>query len=149
LQSDAHRAERRCVVGALIRNGDGHVFVHRRSWQRRVWPGSWDIVGGHVEEGETLRGALGREIEEETGWSLIEIVELLAVTDWQTDSREAPRREFDFLVRVRGDLSRPRLEAGKHIEYRWLHGDQTALLKEDRNGGDAWLTRVVELALSG
>lgn len=148
LQSEARRARRRCVVGALIRNRAGHVFVHRRSWQRRLWPGSWDIVGGHVEEGESLRGALAREINEETGWSLSEIVDLLAVTDWQTGPGEEPRREFDFLVEVRGDLTRPRLEREKHTEYRWLERGHTALLAEDRDHGGAWLIRVVEQALS-
>ena len=54
-------ADRRtCVVGALILNRDGHVFVHRRSWQRRLFPGCWDIVGGHVEPGEDLLAALER-----------------------------------------------------------------------------------------
>jgi 8-oxo-dGTP pyrophosphatase MutT (NUDIX family) len=44
--------------------------VHRRSWDRRTFPGCWDIVGGHVEAGEDLLTALNREVEEETGWQL-------------------------------------------------------------------------------
>jgi 8-oxo-dGTP pyrophosphatase MutT (NUDIX family) len=147
LQLIAQSAGRRCVVGALIRNRDGCVFVHRRSQQRRTWPGCWDIVGGHVEEGESLRAALAREISEETGWTLTDIVDLLAVTDWRSGAGEEPRREFDFLVEVDGDLSRPRLEPEKHTEYRWLRADETAIMKEERASDDAWLIRVVELAL--
>ena len=57
-------------VGALIRNDRGYVFAQRRLSTRRVFPGAWDIVGGHIEPGETLEEALAREIEEETGWEL-------------------------------------------------------------------------------
>jgi 8-oxo-dGTP diphosphatase len=147
LQLSAQSEGRRCVVGALIRNRDGCVFIHRRSQQRRIWPGRWDIVGGHVEDGESLRAALAREISEETGWTLTEIVDLLAVTDWRSGAGEGPRREFDFLVAVEGDLSRPRLEPEKHTEYRWLRDDETGTMKEERAADDAWLIRVVELAL--
>jgi 8-oxo-dGTP pyrophosphatase MutT (NUDIX family) len=146
LRSIAQTKGRRCVVGALIRNSDGCVFIHRRSEQRRTWPGRWDIVGGHVEEGESLCTALAREIYEETGWTLVEIVDLLAVTDWRSGAGEEPRREFDFLVEVEGDLSRPRLEPEKHTEYRWLRADETVVMKEERAAGDTWLIRVVELA---
>lgn len=42
-------------------------------------PGIWDIVGGHLEE-ETPEEALAREVEEETGWRVREIVALVVRT---------------------------------------------------------------------
>ncbi|PWK64732.1 hypothetical protein BCL76_11454 [Streptomyces sp. CG 926] len=53
------------TVGAVILNGDGEAFAQKRSPDRHLFPDSWDIVGGHVEAGETLLEALAREIEEE------------------------------------------------------------------------------------
>jgi 8-oxo-dGTP pyrophosphatase MutT (NUDIX family) len=50
--------QRQCVVGALIVDGRGRVFVHRRSLQRRLFPRCWDTVGGQVEAGEDLLAAL-------------------------------------------------------------------------------------------
>jgi hypothetical protein len=44
-------------VGALIRDGRNRVFAHRRSPTRRLLPGTWDVVGGHAEPGETWPGA--------------------------------------------------------------------------------------------
>lgn len=64
------------MVGALIRDSEGRVFVHRRFWERRLLPGCWDIVGGHVEAGECLEVALARQIFEETDWELIETPQL-------------------------------------------------------------------------
>src|SRR5947209_2509507 len=111
----AREAGRACVVGGLIAR-NGRIFVHQRSPQRRLLPGCWDLPGGHVEAGETLRDALQREIEEETGWTLAQVIGLVDVVDWDaphSDGQSHAMREFDFLVAVSGDLENPRLEADK------------------------------------
>ncbi|TDD48740.1 NUDIX domain-containing protein, partial [Kribbella antibiotica] len=61
-------------VGALIRDAAGRVYVHRRSPDRRLLPGLWDVVGGHVDPGEAPEEALRREVEEETGWVVREVL---------------------------------------------------------------------------
>jgi 8-oxo-dGTP pyrophosphatase MutT (NUDIX family) len=108
----------RCA-GALIFDDDGRVFVQRRAGDRRLFPGSWDIVGGHVEPGETVTQALRREIAEETGWRLTYVLANLGPIRYVGDDGKE-RVEEDFLVRVDGDLLRPKLEGGKHTEYRWI-----------------------------
>lgn len=52
------------AVAALVRNPHGEVLLIRSP--RR----GWEFPGGQVEEGETLTGALRREILEETGASV-------------------------------------------------------------------------------
>lgn len=150
LQRAAGADGRRCVVGALILDGEGRVFVHRRGPDRSFLPGCWDIVGGHVEEGETLLEALEREIAEETGWRLTGEPRLVYISDWQTDPADplTARREFDFLVEVEGDLTRPTLEFPKQVEFRWIAADEMALLDENRGAEDGMVRRLVELALS-
>ena len=96
------------VVGALIKDDRDRVYVHRRTADRRLFPGIWDIVGGHVEPGESAEEALAREIEEETGWRLRRIEGVAADWEWAVDS--VVRRETDYLVEVDGDLTAPRLE---------------------------------------
>jgi 8-oxo-dGTP pyrophosphatase MutT (NUDIX family) len=95
-------------VGALIQDEHHRVYVHRRTAERRLLPGIWDIVGGHLERGETPERALARELEEETGWRLREIQSV--VTDWEWEHQGVVRRELDYLVTVDGDLGRPRLD---------------------------------------
>jgi 8-oxo-dGTP diphosphatase len=149
LMAQAAVDERPCVVGALILDELGRVFVHRRSWDRRTFPGCWDIVGGHVEAGEDLLTALNREVEEETGWQLSGSPQLAYVGDWETyaGAERLQRREFDFLVEVTGDLRRLRLERGKHIEFRWIDRGDLALLDENRGVDDGLVRRLVELGL--
>ena len=133
----------RCV-GALIRNEQGRVFVQRRSTTRRVLPGIWDIVGGHVESGETLQQALAREVKEETGWTLSSIG--VQVADWEWEYDGVVRREIDYLVEVEGNLAAPCLEVAKHDRYAWVGLDNLALMMEGRHDGDSRLLDVVAKA---
>lgn len=132
-------------VGALIKNAEGRVFVQRRSASRGFLPGVWDIVGGHIEDGETPLETLAREIEEETWWWLRRVVTQIA--DWEWEHRGVVRRELDFIVEVDGDLSRPRLEPGKHDAYEWIGVDNLHLMREGRSEGDTRLSEIVERAI--
>jgi len=149
-QRQAEAEGRACVVGGLLVR-DGRVFVMRRAPDRRLFPGGWDIVGGHVEPGETLPQALAREIKEETGWALTRVGDVVEVFDWEVEraGQIKRKREFDFLVEVTGDLDRPTLEADKFSEYRWVGSDDLAVLRENRSPGDDAIIRLVTRAVAG
>lgn len=56
------------VVHVLIFNEKGELLLQKRSNSKDVAPGKWDTsVGGHVEHGEDLSYAAGREMDEELG----------------------------------------------------------------------------------
>jgi isopentenyldiphosphate isomerase len=64
------RAEnlRHRAVFVLVLGTDGRVLVHRRSPDKDVWPGWWDLaVGGVVLAGEDYDDAVRRELAEELG----------------------------------------------------------------------------------
>ncbi|WP_202874257.1 GNAT family N-acetyltransferase [Kribbella albertanoniae] len=128
-------------VGALIRDERGRVYVHRRTADRRLLPGQWDVVGGHVEVGETPEQALAREVEEETGWTVREVLGI--VSDWEWELEGRVRRELDYLITVDGDLGRPRLEVGKHDASAWVGVDDLELLMVGRTDGDRRLRDIV------
>ena len=57
------------VVHLHIINRRGELFIQKRSMKKRMFPGMWDTaVGGHVDYGELLEGALFRESFEELGF---------------------------------------------------------------------------------
>lgn len=122
---------------------DGRIFFQKRSPQRKLFPNTWDIVGGHVEPGETLEEAVRREIAEETGWELTIVLATVGEYTY-TGEDGVVRAETDFLVRVDGDLGRPRLEAGKHTEFRWLGPDELAVLDEGAEINDGMIRRIAE-----
>jgi 8-oxo-dGTP diphosphatase len=67
---------RRPVVGivAAARTEDGRLLLIRRADS-----GQWALPGGTLEWGEDLRGAITRELFEETGAQVTRLGELLAV----------------------------------------------------------------------
>jgi RimJ/RimL family protein N-acetyltransferase len=132
-------------VGALIRDDRQRVYVHRRTAARRLLPGIWDIVGGHLEAGESPEQALAREVEEETGWRVRSIDATVADWEWEYECRV--RRELDYLVTVDGDLTRPRLEEGKHDASAWVGPDDLELLMVNRTDGDRRLRDIVAHAI--
>jgi 8-oxo-dGTP pyrophosphatase MutT (NUDIX family) len=139
-------AGRDWVVGAVIANARGELYFHRRTWQRKLFPGCWEVVGGHVEPGETVLEALGREIEEETGWTLKRVAALILELDWsaESDGGIALKHEFDFVVEVEGDLEHPRLETGKHDQFSWVSRDTLDVLRENRQPDDAFILDLAE-----
>ena len=136
------------TVGAVILNGRGEAFAQKRSADRRLFPGAWDVVGGHVEPGETLLAALAREVTEETGWRLRRVRRLLGVTTWTGDDGGGLRHEADYLVDVDGDLTRPALEWSKHSAYAWFTPATLARLKENAPPGSPLIHDLLAAALT-
>ncbi|MEU5592807.1 NUDIX domain-containing protein [Streptomyces sp. NPDC020298] len=137
------------TVGAVILNHDGEAFAQKRSPNRRLFPDTWDIVGGHVESGETLLEALAREVEEETGWRLRHVRLFLGTTTWHGDDGGGLRHEADYLVDVEGDLDHPDLEWSKHSAFGWFSPDNLDRLKENRDPGEFLIHDLIARAVSG
>lgn len=139
-----------CVTGAVIFSSEGKAFVQKRSEKKLLFPGGWDIVGGHVEPGESLLKSLEREVEEETGWKVKEVTHLVKELDWNSEKNGETvyRREFDFIVTVEGDLNNPQIEEENFSEYRWITKDQLPLLSENKAINDGYIRSIIEAAFS-
>lgn len=146
LQQQAEDSGRLCCVGAVIFDDLHRVFLPRRRIDAERLPGIWDLVGGHLEPGETLLEALRREIREETGWSAVGRPRLVFVCDWHLPGlSQLPRREFDFVVEV-DRLSEPRLDPEEHDGYHWLARDELTLLESNRLVDGGLVRRIIEAA---
>lgn len=71
----------RVGVGVIVLNG-AQVLLIRRGKPPKM--NQWSLPGGHLELGETLRAAASREVQEETGLSvlvrdLVDVVDLIEV----------------------------------------------------------------------
>jgi 8-oxo-dGTP pyrophosphatase MutT (NUDIX family) len=133
------------VAGAFVVDHGGRIFFQMRSAERKLFPNTWDIVGGHLEPGETPVEAMRREVLEETGWRVSAVLSEFAEYGYTGDDG-VDRRETDFIVRVDGDLERPRLEEGKHTTFRWLAEDELDVLDANTPVDGGMLKRVAERA---
>lgn len=64
-------------VGAILLQ-DGVLLLGRRA-VHRSYPDCWDLIGGHVEQGETIEHAMVREVEEEIGVTPVDFTRLTSL----------------------------------------------------------------------
>ena len=63
--------EYRVVVHVCAFDSRGRLLIQRRTEEKKLWPGRWDVsVGGGVDAGETSRQGAEREFREELGYPL-------------------------------------------------------------------------------
>src|SRR5688500_16884302 len=62
------------LVAGMLR-ADGRVLLCHRTLSRRWYPDTWDLPGGHTEDGEPAPHALRRELREELGIEITPPVE--------------------------------------------------------------------------
>jgi 8-oxo-dGTP diphosphatase len=107
------------VKGALVR--DGRLLLLLRRKDLPVLPDLWDLPGGVLGRGGTLKGILVREVHSETGFR-VRVGEPLDVAfSWLRPHGERPFpsvvASFRCLTRSK---SQPRLDASEHVEFRWV-----------------------------
>jgi 8-oxo-dGTP diphosphatase len=105
-------------VGAALLK-DGALLLGRRA-MHRSYPDCWDIIGGHVESGETLAQTLVREVVEETGVTPVQFAKLTSL-----------RAEGIELHIYRVDAwsgGSPALHGGEHVELRWFTVEEACAL---------------------
>jgi mutator protein MutT len=80
-------------VGAVILDGDRVLLVKRA---HAPLEGEWSLPGGSVELGESLEGAVAREVLEETGLQITvgPVVEIFERIERTTDGRV----EYHFVI---------------------------------------------------
>lgn len=111
LREMARHVLRHPVVGvlAIARDREGRYLLIRRADT-----GTWCMPGGTLEWGETLRVALDREVEEETGARVLEVGRLVGV--YTRPDRDPRFHAVTIAVEVTVDTSR--LGAKNPLEIR-------------------------------
>ncbi len=105
----------------MVFNSSGLVFVGRRI---NIEIGeAWQMPQGGVDQGEELRDAALRELEEETGITKVSV--LAEAPDWYT--YEIPRRSIGFALR-----GRYRGQKQKWFAMRYLGEDHEIDLKRHK-----------------
>jgi mutator protein MutT len=105
-------------VGAILLSG-GKLLLGRRA-AHRSYPDCWDIIGGHVETGETIEQALSRELQEEIGVTPLQFARLTLL---QGEDVELHVYRVDAW-----SGGEPALRGDEHVELRWFSVDAACAL---------------------
>ena len=63
------------AVCMAVYDSDNKLLLTRRSKKMKLFPRAWVLPGGHIEKGESLEDGVIREIEEETGVKIEQVID--------------------------------------------------------------------------
>jgi 8-oxo-dGTP diphosphatase len=111
------------TVGALLVDEQGRLLLGLRSADKQSWPSHWDVIGGKVEPGESLEGALVRELQEEIG---VVPSNLLLVAELREPRPDLYGDALHHVFLVKRWRGRPVNASDEHSEIRWFTIEELA-----------------------
>lgn len=103
-------------VKVVLKNSDGKILIMRRSYVEDVFQGEWDIPGGRIDAGTSLRENLAREMMEETGLIMTSEPSVIGAQDIFLPQQNRHVVRVTYTGTAEGE---PRL-SDEHTEYQWV-----------------------------
>ena len=124
-------------VKVLLKNNDGKYLLLHRSKEKYpdIVDGSWDIIGGRIDVGETLMNNLKREIMEESGLKLVGDPVLVGAQDILRGSEKHVVR----LTYVGGEAVGDVVLDDEHDDFKWFSIDEM----KELDGLDFYLKEIL------
>ena len=104
------------VVAALIMK-DGKILIAKRSTGNKNVIGKWEFPGGKVEENETEKQAIEREIKEE--FDILIRAEKFITNVISKDKKSEIDLKLYLCKYIDGEI-----KLSAHSDYRWVHKDE-------------------------
>ena len=113
-------------VACAILYRDRNILLGHRTSRVRTYKNTWDVLGGHVEVGETIDQALIREVQEEisitpTSFSLIGKL--------NEPNPEINKPAVYYIYKVTAwDGGEPTMLGDEHSEVRWFPIEEACII---------------------
>lgn len=117
---------------------DDQLLIIKRATDDEVHPGTWELVGGKLDFGETLEQALEREVFEETGLRFT-VQQLLYATTFLTN----PNRQVVLTTYLAHPVTTIVTLSEEHSDAKWVTADESRQLLlqsilDDLDSHDVW-----------
>ena len=117
------------VLTAILKN-DNEFLIVKRNENDELYPGAWEFPGGHLEDGETIKDGLKRELFEEIGFN--EEFDPI-ITHYYDEIKNKNGNliynlEIDFIINVnKNDINV--ILSNEHCDYKWV-GKESSLIDD-------------------
>ncbi len=152
LEEELKDTSRGYTIDCIIMNEKGQVFAQKRSATRRLFPGKWELPGGHVESGESVQSCIAKELHEELGIREFDVVGYIGYEDWHVPTES--RKEYDqynkrtHTVVIKTSDAVTITEPDKVDTWDWFDESNINTLNETKDGGTTFAYRSVRRALA-
>lgn len=104
------------IAAIILENDSSELLLYLRDNKPGIpFPDCWDLIGGHVEEGETPEEALIREVKEELG---ITLDEFRFFRRYECRTGDAyPNEKYIFAGRIDIPIENITLYEGERAQY--------------------------------
>lgn len=120
-------------IKALIQNKTGHILILKKNSKNRsgLNPSHWDLPGGRIKNGDNIKIALKREVEEEIGIKKLKILEFFdaSLSKFRVyDGKEIVGLVFfTYLCSIK-DYTKIELTDNEHSNFKWADKKEAAKL---------------------
>lgn len=115
------------VVCALVER-DGKIFVAKRAATKSSYPGKYEIIGGHLEPGESLEEGMQREAREELG-AEVRVGQIVDAFTYHCDDENVFKVEICYFCHLASGVE-PTLNPEDHSEGRWITEAEISIMDE-------------------
>ena len=116
------------IILTVILKDNDLLLIVKRSEKDELYPGTWEFPGGHIENNETIKEGLKRELAEEIGFK--DDFDPI-ITNYYDEIKEKNNEiihdiEIDFIINV--DRTKINISlSNEHIDYEWVTKDSEYL----------------------
>jgi 8-oxo-dGTP diphosphatase len=111
-------------TGILFVNDKGQVLLCLRDNKPNIpCPNCWDIIGGHIEEGETPEECIGREVKEEIGKTIEKL-------NFYKKYNMKDKIQYTYWEKANIDIEQTTLTEGQKLK--WFTEEEIKKLPEEK-----------------
>lgn len=116
--------------------GTTKVFLPRRAYTKKFFPGVFEMPGGHIDFGEDMKVGLAREVKEELGIN-VSVGDPFYEFTYANHIKGSHSIEVIYFVKSKDPIANIKLHRDDHADYGWFGQDEVdKVMSDNREPGD-------------